>query len=676
MIELRDRAPYILGGVLLGLAVGGLVSLLFPNTIPTRWLARLSDFLFGWLAGAALAWIGALGLALLSQQMLPPGGWLWRRVGGAGAVVLAVLVADALDSTRPAGFIGRGLAVWLQAHLGGWPTVLAALLLILAGATVAVGLTLGAYRSAGAFLIRWTGRVIHWTRNHALPTVARWIRWITKLRGSPSPDLTSHEPSAGPVASPVAPPAPGWKTPPVGLLSNRRAPQPVESHLRDQARVIEETLASFGIEAHVKEINQGPAVTQYGLEPALGVPVSRITSRLNDLALRLGASPIRIEAPVPGRRMMGIEVPNNNVAVVGLREILESEAFAKSKAQIPLALGRDIAGKAMVADLARMPHLLIAGATGSGKSVCLNSLVACMLSQFNPDQLQFIMIDPKMVELVSYNGIPHLRMPVVTEMDHIVGTLKWVSQEMERRYKLFAAHTVRNIDAFNQLARTHGKEQPLPYLVLIIDELADLMMTAPEEAEKQICRLAQLARATGIHLVVATQRPSVDVVTGLIKANFPSRIAFAVTSQVDSRVILDGVGAERLLGRGDMLFMPPDSSKTIRVQGTFVSEEEIEALVNYWQGLGAPQYDYHDLEEVVTLGKPAEDNGDELYDRAVVLAQSSGKISVSFLQRRLGIGYPRAARLVDLLEERGIIAAAEDGRGREVVVQGELPRPD
>jgi S-DNA-T family DNA segregation ATPase FtsK/SpoIIIE len=302
--------------------------------------------------------------------------------------------------------------------------------------------------------------------------------------------------------------------------------------------------------------------------------------------------------------------------------------------------------------------------------------VACLLSQFTPDELQFLMIDPKMVELVAYNGVPHLRMPVVTDMEKVVGTLKWALKEMERRYKLFAARAVRNIDGYNRSVRERPGERPLPYMVLIIDELADLMMTAPEDVEKSICRLAQLARATGIHLVVATQRPSVDVLTGLIKANFPTRIAFAVSSQVDSRVILDSVGAERLLGRGDMLYLPPEAGKPVRLQGTYVSDQEIDALVAYWKGLGSPQYSDDDLEEVESLGRPAEPADDELYERAVELARETRRISVSLLQRRLAIGYPRAARLVDLLEERGVIGSSQDGRSREVLDDARDSDPD
>ncbi|MSQ23647.1 MAG: DNA translocase FtsK [Chloroflexi bacterium] len=596
-----------------------------------------------------------------------------------------------LDARTP-GILGHRFAGWLTSLLGGPPSVLLVVagagLCAIAAADLRANQIWHALRASGQLTWELTTTAAGYVAD-VFGIVAEWVRdrravaSVRKLANSlpdpvPSQPLTeglTEAPAEAAVETRKALPSGAWEAPSLEILAPRRPTEPVDPHLRDQARVIEETLASFGIEARVLEINQGPAVTQFGVEPAPGVPVSRILARMNDLALRLGAAPIRMEAPVPGRRMLGIEVPNLRVSVVGLREVLESEGFARSKAQIPLALGRDIAGKPVVADLARMPHLLIAGATGSGKSVCINALVACLLSQFTPDQLQFVMVDPKMVELIGYNGIPHLRMPVVTDMDRIVGTLKWVAQEMERRYKLFAAHTQRNIDGFNQLARKNG-ERALPYLVVIIDELADLMMTAPEEAEKTICRLAQLARATGIHLVVATQRPSVDVVTGLIKANFPSRIAFAVTSQIDSRVILDMGGAERLLGRGDMLYLPPDASKLIRVQGTYVAEEEIEALVTYWKDLGSPQYNGQDLEDVETLGKPADPTGDELYERAVELAQQTRRISVSLLQRRLGIGYPRAARLVDQLEEHGIISAAEDGRAREVLVQGELTPPE
>lgn len=675
----------LLGISLIGLALIGLLAPLWPERQPLGQVARLVTLWFGWLTGLVLLWVGSLGILTIAPAgRIQP--WVWIRMAEAGVVVFALLVLDAMEPTRVDGRVGEYLADTLAGSLGPRGAVAIVAVGALWCALAAVGIRGDQVWQATVFV---GGLGVRGAQMGAAGVTALRRRvQINSLRQRMVHQGGGRAPQARRVALPKTAaevpveagvpdaPVPEWKPPPVGIFSARKPVDPTSNQLRDQARVIEETLASFNIEARVLEINQGPAVTQFGIEPAQGVPVSRITARLNDLALRLGASPIRIEAPVPGRRMMGIEVPNGRVSVVGLREVLENEVFARTKAQIPLALGRDIAGKPVVADLARMPHLLIAGATGSGKSVCINALVACLLSQFTPDQLQLIMVDPKMVELINYNGIPHLRMPVVTEMERIVGTLKWVSQEMERRYKLFAAHTTRNIDGFNQLARKVG-ERPLPYLVVIIDELADLMMTAPEEVEKTICRLAQLARATGIHLVVATQRPSVDVVTGLIKANFPSRIAFAVTSQIDSRVILDTVGAERLLGRGDMLYLAPDASKTVRIQGTYVGDDEVEALVTYWRQLGMPQYDHRDLADVETLAKPADGSGDDdLYERAVDLAQQTRRISVSLLQRRLGIGYPRAARLVDLLEERGIISSAEDGRTREVLVQGELPGED
>lgn len=684
-LQLPAAEPWhIVGTALIAVALVGVLALTWPDRQPLSHIARLASLWLGWLAGLGLLWTAALGVLMVAPwpRTRP---WVWIRFAEAGIVLLALLTLDALEASRPDGRIGLWVSAHLTGSLGSEGTGALAVLTVFICSLAAAGVRPARVWLVGASIAGLLWRFVMALSAQFLDQRERLSDWWTRrqmaqaaLRNLTETPTLSTRAKAGPRPPPVPavpalpPPEGTWKAPPLGILAPRRAPEPTSNALRDQARIIEETLFSFNIEARVAEINQGPAVTQFGVEPAQGVPVSRITSRVNDLALRLGASPIRIEAPVPGKRILGIEVPNHRVAVVGLREILESEVFARSKAQIPLALGRDIAGKAVVADITRMPHLLIAGATGSGKSVAINALVACLLSQFTPDRLQLVMVDPKMVELIGYNGVPHLRMPVVTEMDRIVGTLKWVTQEMERRYKLFAAHTQRNIEGFNQLAKKLG-ERPLPYLVVIIDELADLMMTAPEEAEKTICRLAQLARATGIHLVVATQRPSVDVVTGLIKANFPSRIAFAVTSQIDSRVILDTVGAERLLGRGDMLYLPPDASKPMRIQGTYVSDAEIEALVKYWQELGAPQYDGADLAEVESLGKPADPTADDLYERAVELAQRTGRISVSLLQRRLGIGYPRAARLVDLLEERGIISSADEGRAREVLVQAEFP---
>src|SRR5919198_857157 len=437
-----------------------------------------------------------------------------------------------------------------------------------------------------------------------------------------------------------------------------------------RARIIEETLASFNVAADVVDVQSGPTVTQFGLRPAPGVRVQRITALANDLALALAAPSIRIEAPVPGKPVVGIEIPNASTTLVTLREILESDAYARMKSPLKVALGKNVSGEPVVVDLARMPHLLIAGATGSGKSVCLNSLIAGLLFHNSPERLRLLMIDPKMVELTTFNGVPHLLAPVITEMDKVSGTLKWMLREMHRRYKLFGEVAARNIARYNEVAADETAR--LPYIVFIIDELADLMMVAAAEVEDSISRLAALARATGIHLVIATQRPSVDVITGVIKANFPARIAFAVSSQVDSRTIIDQAGAEKLLGRGDMLYLPSDGSKALRVQGTYLSDAEIEALVEFWT-YNAP----HTPEQIppAELDTPKSDGGeseneDKLLTEAGKVVREYRRASVSLLQRRLSIGYSRAARLLDQLEEHGVVGPSEDGRSRVVLDAG------
>ncbi len=473
---------------------------------------------------------------------------------------------------------------------------------------------------------------------------------IDAVRADAAVAPTPHETRPIDAASAVP-----WRPPTVNLFKPRVSAELHPTDLKARARIIEDTLGSFNIEARVVEMNQGPAVTQFGVEPAQGVAVSRILSRQNDLALRLGASPIRLEAPVPGKRMVGVEVPNTSIATVTLRDVVESAEWERARGKLRVVLGRDVSGRSVVGDLSKMPHLLIAGATGSGKSVCINTIAGSLLYQFTPDELQLVMIDPKRVELSAYADVPHLRLPVVTDMDKVVGALKWVVLEMERRYKLFAQLGVRNLEGYNKRAveQRQALERPLPFLVVIIDELADMMMTAAEEVEKKLCRLAQLARATGIHLVVATQRPSVDVVTGLIKANFPTRIAFAVSSQTDSRVILDQAGAEKLLGRGDALFTPPDAMKPIRLQGAFVADDEIQGLVEHWKQQGGPRYTEDEVEQIASLGR-GDDEDDDVYDRAVELAETVGRLSASLLQRRLGIGHQRAQRLVDRLVEEGV----------------------
>lgn len=442
-----------------------------------------------------------------------------------------------------------------------------------------------------------------------------------------------------------------------------------EEDLTKKAKRIEDTLSSFKVEAHVREINPGPAVTQYTLEPGVGTKVSRITSLQNDLALALAAPSIRIEAPVPGMARVGIEIPNAKVFTVGLRETLESESFTNGEQKLPIPLGRDVNGHYIVHDLTKMPHLLIAGATGSGKSVCLTAIISTFLLTRGPDQLRMLMIDPKMVELTGYNGVPHLQCPVVTEMDKVVGALRLVLQEMERRYTLFSKLGVRNLDGYRMKMADEPGAETIPYLVVIIDELADLMMTSPDDVESLLCRLAQMGRASGIHLIIATQRPSVDVLTGLIKANVPARIAFAVTSLIDSRVVLDLPGAERLLGRGDMLFLPPDAAKPVRIQGAFVEDRDVQNIVHHWhQVTPIPQY----AEAWLNLeSASAEDEGeggdDPLMEQAKSIVRQQGTASASMLQRRLRIGYNRAARIIEQMEDEGLIGPADGIRGRPVL---------
>ena len=471
----------------------------------------------------------------------------------------------------------------------------------------------------------------------------------------------------------------GWSLPNINILDKIAETIISDSEIEKRRDTIEEALLSYGVQARVIEVNRGPTVTQFGVEPGWDiktreikerdregnvnirteevqrtrVKVERINSLSNDLALALAASSIRIEAPVPGKSMVGIEVPNTTFGSVGLRGVMESTAFQKllAKTGLALALGKGAGGETVVADLAKMPHLLIAGATGSGKSVCLNSVICCLMMNNTPDAVHFVMVDPKRVELVNYNGIPHLVSPVVVDTDKAVMALRWLNAEMDSRYKRFSATKARNIEDYN---KNKAPAECLPYIIVVIDELADLMMAAFDEVEHSLCRLAQLARATGIHLIVATQRPSVDVVTGLIKANFPTRMSFALTSQVDSRTIIDSAGAEKLLGRGDMLYMPQDASKPRRLQGTMVGDAEIERLVNFWTIQRRQEMQAVRFEDMAQAGpegkKPADD---ELLDTARQLALESKDISASYLQRKLQIGFPRAARLMDKLKEEG-----------------------
>ena len=459
---------------------------------------------------------------------------------------------------------------------------------------------------------------------------------------------------------------PRYNLPPLLNLQLYESVMPNQQELSQKAKRIEETLLAFKVDARVREINPGAAVTQFALEPGPGVKVRTIKILENDLALALAATSIAIETPIPGQPRVGIVIPNKTIATVGLRETMESKEFSVAKVNLPMALGRDVNGRYIVADMTKMPHLLIAGSTGSGKSVCINAIVSTFLLTRSPDELKLVMIDPKMVELVGYNGIPHLKSPVVIEMDKVVGTLRKALTEMERRYQLFSRLEIRNIDGYRAKRLLDPTMENLPYLVIIIDELADLMMTTPDEVESVIVRLAQMARATGIHLIIATQRPSVDVLTGLIKANFPARIAFMVTSQIDSRVILDMPGAERLLGKGEMLYQAPNAAKPVRVQGTWVEDGDIEGMVAHWRKeVPIPQYE-QDWVNVPTyrVGDTEDGEDDPLLEKALAIVEEHGTVSISMLQRRLRIGFNKAARIVEQMEEEGIIGPSEGVRGR------------
>jgi S-DNA-T family DNA segregation ATPase FtsK/SpoIIIE len=521
---------------------------------------------------------------------------------------------------------------------------------------------------------RATSKTRKKTRSRQSPPTQPQPTASNNQRPQPAPTPVFIEQSAGQ----------NWTLPKLDSLLEKGDEQELGNALiREQVEIIEHTLESFGAPATVVEINQGPTITQYGVEPNFieqrsgkrtKVKVGKIASLADDLALALAARSIRIQAPVPGKGYVGIEVPNSEKALVSLRDVMDSGVFHTLTSQLRIGLGQNVAGQPIAGDLTQMPHLLIAGTTGSGKSVCVNSIIACLLLQNTPDNLKLVMVDPKRVELTGYNGIPHLVAPVVVDLDRVVGTLQWAMREMDNRYKRLAEVGARNISEFNKKA-TGNDQEKMPFIVIVIDELADLMMLSPEETERGITRLAQMARATGIHMVIATQRPSVDVVTGLIKANFPARIAFAVASSTDSRVILDTTGAERLLGQGDMLYQSPDAAAPVRMQGCFVSEKELHKIIRYWQGAQRtsvasstrpeepaveetpePEVIQRPLwEEMQEAEEEAEKYSDELLPEAITLVRQLDKASTSLLQRRFRIGYTRAARMIDVMEEDGVI---------------------
>ena len=499
--------------------------------------------------------------------------------------------------------------------------------------------------------------------------------WVTEKAEVPEP-----EPDVMRIVADVEdePPEIDWKLPPVSLLDSVTArKERMQDEIKRNVRVLEQTLGTFGVEAKVIGVNPGPAVTQYEIQPGAGVQVKRITALQHDLELALAAAPLRIEAPIPGKSAVGIEVPNKSASLVSLREVIESNAFKLGGHKIALAMGNDVSGNAVVGDLTRMPHLLIAGATGQGKSVCINALISSLLFQCTPEQLRLIMIDPKRVELSGFNSLPHLAVPVIVESHAAASALRWAVAEMERRYKLLSHEGVRNIAGYNDKAAAQTA-RALPFVVIVVDELADLMMVAAGEVEELICRIAQLARAVGIHLVIATQRPSTDIFTGLIKANIPSRVAFAVGSQVDSRVILDQGGAEKLLGRGDMLYQPVDAGKATRIQGAFVSDAEVESLVKFWRTQGEPRY----MEDVLDqrVGPVGDEEAgserrlDPLFARAARAVAAEGAASVSLVQRKFNVGYSRAGRIIDMLAEHRVIGGYQGSKSREVLMN--LPDVD
>ncbi len=661
------------------------------------WWAGTLRSLLGWGAYVVALGLGLLGLSMVWDKLgrrlsLPPGTWV-----GAELLFLVALVSSSLPALLKVG-VDQALPLAEQGRGGGkvgW--ALGTLLLEIFGAPIGLAI-LAATLAVALYLLfapAWPS-LQAMTYHPARRVAALFNRLWTRSQGSPvAPALPEvpwweKDPEPGTVRTRSKSQSKARRgkakagsrdtgLPPIDLLDVAAPSAYGEVDVRRRVQIVEETLLSFGVPAKVVEINQGPTVTQFGLDPGYverrmaggevrqqRVRVARIANLVNDLALALAAAPIRVEAPVPGRSVVGLEVPNEKVSLVSLRGVIESRAFQEIDSRLAIALGEDVSGRPAAVDLALMPHLLIAGATGSGKSVCINAIVCCLLINNSPADLRLLMVDPKMVELVGYNGIPHLIGPVVIDVEQVVAALSWVSRQMDMRYKLFHKAGARNLEQYNVAAIRRQGEEPLPTLVVVIDELADMMMVAPDEVERHITRLAQMGRATGIHLVVATQRPSVDVVTGLIKANFPARISFAVTSQVDSRVILDQVGAESLLGRGDMLFMSPQRSAPVRLQGCYVSDKEIDRLTEFWRNEAASIEQPHLFPP--WSGLEDEPESDEMLQQVVDLIRGRSTVSTSFVQRQLRIGFPRAARLMEQLEEQGYVGPdLGAGRGRKVL---------
>ena len=698
-----ERFAWDIGGVLmLAVTVMTLLALLIPElaagTLLLWWVGFLRSW-FGWGSFLVVVAMGVLGLVMLRRRVNDLPAVRWKRVFALEGVVFTSLVLLALlgggileraEAGLDGGRIGWGLAELVGMIMPPYLSIF--LLSLLLVYFVITGLALGDWISTKA------RRLLHGERISGMGDLTEPAVSIAPAQGG-----ESHSTLASTSKKKLAPVAPEFRKqfriddredrptslpsrpetlPPLGLLIIEKDSRPDERHINQRAGLIEQTLAEFGIPAKVTGFQVGPTVTQFAVEPGFiekpgasddelarlrKVRVSQISSLARDLSLALSAERLRVQAPVPGRPYVGIEVPNSHSAIVRLRPILETETFYKINSPLAIGLGRDVSGNPVVADLATMPHLLIAGTTGSGKSVCIAAFTTCLAMNNTPEDLRIVMIDPKMVELVRFNGLPHLYGKVETDLDRILGVLRWVVTEMDRRYMVLEQSRSRNIDTFNRKARRRGSAS-MPRIVVMIDELADLMMSAPDATEHTLVRLAQMARATGIHLVVATQRPSTDVVTGLIKANFPARMSFAVASSVDSRVILDTPGAEHLLGRGDMLFLPPEAGSPVRVQGAWVTDQEVERVITWWQksyveGEETPPWDDMLAQEAVLAER------DQLVEKAIRLVARTQRASASMLQRQLRIGYPRAARLMDELEDLGVVGSSQSGgRNREVLI--------